>query len=291
MICRALSMLAVLLPGLLFAEPRIAIIIDDIGYQRQLGERAIALDPAITLAVIPRSPHAQPLARQAVEAGREVMIHLPMSASFSPLLDPGGIRPGMAPENIAAVVREAFELVPGARGLNNHMGSELTADQESMHWLMHELASHQVFFVDSRTTPESVAERTARAHGLAAAGRDVFLDNEREALDINSQFNTLLRIARQRGQAIAIGHPYPETLEYLETIIPLLADAGFKLVPVSELLPESPLHTAQANQLATEKLAAEASTTEEPDIEEISSQEKRDSRQAQRSGERASPPG
>lgn len=240
---RALLALA-LLPTLAFGQPRIAIIIDDIGYQRQLGERAIALDPAITLAVIPRSPHARPLAQRANEDGREVMIHLPMSASFSPLLDPGGIRPGMAPEDIAAVVREAFELIPGARGLNNHMGSEMTADPEAMHWLMHELASHQVFFIDSRTTAESVAEHTARSHGLPAAGRDVFLDNERETLDINTQFNTLLRIARQRGQAIAIGHPYPETLAYLENIIPLLPEAGFKLVPVSELLPPTPVHSA-----------------------------------------------
>lgn len=241
--CRVL-LLFTLLPALAIAQPRIAIIIDDLGYQRTLGERAIALDPAITLAVIPRSPHAGRLARKATREGREVMIHLPMSASFSSLLDPGGIQPGMAPEEIAAVVREAFELVPGARGLNNHMGSEITADAESMHWLMHELASHQVFFIDSRTTADSVAESTAVKHGLPTAGRDVFLDNEREVLDINTQFNTLLRIARSRGHAIAIGHPYPETLAYLENIIPLLAEAGFKLVPVSELLPKTPLHSA-----------------------------------------------
>lgn len=243
---RLLMWLALLLPLTATADtPRIAIIIDDIGYQRTLGERSIKLHPNITLAVIPRSPHGPALAERADAAGREVMIHLPMTGSFSSLLDPGGLHPGMAPEEMATVIREAFELVPQAVGLNNHMGSELTADPEAMHWLMHELASHQVFFLDSRTTPRSVAEQAARSQGLSTSGRDVFLDNDRDLLDINTQFNTLLRIARQRGQAIAIGHPYPETLEYLEYVIPLLPEAGFELVPASALMPEAPLYMAR----------------------------------------------
>ncbi|WP_111657990.1 divergent polysaccharide deacetylase family protein [Isoalcanivorax indicus] len=226
--------------SLLLAAPpvRIAVIIDDIGYHRARGLEALNLPGEITAAVIPRSPHGPALARTATDMGREVIIHLPMAGNGL-TLDPGGIRPDMAPEEIAAIVREAFKLVPTARGLNNHMGSVATRDDETMHWLMHELASHQAFFIDSRTTPDTVAESTARAHGLRTTGRDIFLDNERDLLAINEQFNALLRIARRRGSAIAIGHPYPETLEYLARVLPLLADAGVELVPVSALLPEA----------------------------------------------------
>lgn len=216
---------------------RIAIIIDDIGYHRSRGMEAINLAPGITCAVIPRAPHGQRLAREAARQGREVIIHLPMAGNNGLALDPGGIHGGMTPEGIAAVVRDAFALIPEATGLNNHMGSVTTSDPEAMHWLMHELASHQAFFIDSRTSPESVAELTALAHGLPATGRDIFLDNERDLMAINDQFNALLRLARRRGSAIAIGHPYPETLEYLRRALPLLEEAGIELVPVSMLLP------------------------------------------------------
>ena len=220
--------------------PRIAIIIDDIGYHRARGLETLNLPGEITAAVIPHSPHGPALARTAANMGREVIIHLPMAGNGL-ALDPGGIQPGMAPEEIAAIVREAFDLVPAARGLNNHMGSVATRDAGTMHWLMHELASHQAFFIDSRTTPDSLAESTAWQHGLRTTGRDIFLDNERDLLAINTQFNALLRIARQRGSAIAIGHPYPETLEYLARVLPLLADAGVELVPASALLPDAPV--------------------------------------------------
>ncbi|MBZ2189239.1 divergent polysaccharide deacetylase family protein [Alcanivorax sp. JB21] len=235
------ALLALLLcTGAAAAAPvRIAIIIDDIGYHRHRGLEAINLDPGITCAVIPRAPHGQRLAREAARQGREVIIHLPMAGNGL-ALDPGGIHSDMAPEDIAAVVREAFTLIPEATGLNNHMGSVTTSDPEAMHWLMHELASHQAFFVDSRTSPTSVAEQTALAHGLPATGRDIFLDNERDLLAINDQFNALLRLARRRGSAIAIGHPYPETLEYLRRALPLLKEAGIELVPVSMLLPGAP---------------------------------------------------
>lgn len=221
----------------LAATPRIAVIIDDIGYHRARGLEAIRL-PGITAAVIPRSPHGPALARRAESAGREVIIHLPMAGHVA-TLDAGGIRPHMPPEEIAAVVRDAFERVPNARGMNNHMGSVATRCGETMHWLMHELASHQAFFIDSRTTPDTVAERSARAHGLRTTGRDIFLDNERDLMAINTQFNALLRVARRRGHAIAIAHPYPETLEYLGRVLPLMQEAGIELVPASALLPEA----------------------------------------------------
>jgi hypothetical protein len=232
-------------PILANATPRIAIIIDDIGYHRTRGEAIVRLPGAVTCAIIPQTPHGPRLAEQAALAGKEVMIHLPMETGGARRLDDGGLHEGMPKAELITTVRQAFLRIPQASGVNNHMGSVLTADATSMNWLMQELAMNRYFFIDSRTTPESVAEDTARRHGLRSAGRDIFLDNERSLLSINEQFNKLIRLAKKRGHAIAIGHPYPETIQYLENVLPLLEQAGVKLVPASALLASPPLMTAQ----------------------------------------------
>ncbi len=251
-----MRLLALLLVALLSrtagAEPAIAIIMDDLGYSRENGERALNLPVEVTAAVIPKAPHGPLLAQKAAEAGREVIIHLPMTAAAWKGLDAGGIHDGMRPEEIGRVIRDAFERIPQARGLNNHMGSRFTANDEAMHWVMHELAAHGAFFVDSLTTPDSVGTKMAARHDLPFARRDVFLDNERGLLDINTQFNKLIRLARRRGHAIGIAHPYPETLEYLEQALPLLAEAGVEVVSVSSLLskpdPDQPEGAGGARQ-------------------------------------------
>lgn len=252
-----LALLCLPLPALAQPTPRIAIIIDDIGYHRERGLRAINLPAAITCAVIPRSPHGPRLAREAKRRGREIIIHMPMSASNGHTLDAGGIDTEMAPELISARIEEAFALLPQAAGMNNHMGSLATSNATTMDSVMSALAGHRAFFIDSRTSAASVAEATARAHGLAALGRDVFLDNERDLMAINDQFNQLLRIARHRGTAIAIGHPYPETLEYLERVLPLMEEAGIEVVPVSTLLPDGGLRAAGQRQPAVGEGVAE----------------------------------
>ncbi|MEY1662926.1 divergent polysaccharide deacetylase family protein [Isoalcanivorax beigongshangi] len=238
--------LLVLLTALLWAPlalatdtPRIAVILDDIGYHRDRSQRALQLPPAITLAVIPRSPHGTEMARRAAARGHEILIHLPMAASGPMPLDPGGVDTQMSATQVARVLRDAFERVPQARGLNNHMGSAVTRDRAAMERVMQALATRHVYFIDSRTIGDSVAAATAARFGIAQASRDVFLDNLRDRAAINTQFNQLLAIARQRGHAIGIGHPYPETLEYLESALPLLREAGVELVPVSELLPNN----------------------------------------------------
>lgn len=216
--------------------PRIAIIIDDLGYHRQHGLAIVDLPAAITCAVIPHTPHGRRLAERASLAGKEVLVHMPMAARHHTSLDPGGLRVGMSENELLNTVRQALSQIPQARGLNNHMGSALTEQKEPMSWLMAELKAHHLFFVDSRTTGGSVAQQVARQQGLANAGRDIFLDNERDLIKINTQFNKLLRLARQRGQAIAIGHPYPQTVYYLQQVLPLMKDAGIQVVPVSSLL-------------------------------------------------------
>ncbi len=226
------------------AQPRIAIIIDDLGYHRQNGQAIADLPAPVTCAVIPYSPHGRKLAERASRAGKEVLVHLPMAAGEHIRLDRGGLQQGISENELLDTVRQALSQIPQARGLNNHMGSALTEQDEPMGWLMAELKAHQLFFVDSRTSGRSVAQQVARQQGLANAGRDIFLDNERDLVKINAQFNKLIRLARQRGQAIAIGHPYPETVHYLQQVLPLMDDAGIQVVPVSSLLDTPALDTA-----------------------------------------------
>jgi polysaccharide deacetylase 2 family uncharacterized protein YibQ len=243
---RHLLLVLLALPMLVNAQPRIAIIIDDLGYHRARGVAITDLPAAVTCAVIPQAPWSPLLAERAKQYGKEVILHMPMETDSARPLDKGGLNERMDRLAYARVVREAFERIPQARGLNNHMGSTLTARQRPMDWLMDELKRRDLYFLDSRTTPDSVAETVARERGLPTLGRDIFLDNNRDPLSINSQFNKLIAIARKRGSAIGIGHPYPETLSYLKKVLPLLEDAGVTVVPVSELLPTTGLDTQLA---------------------------------------------
>ena len=241
--------LGLLLPGLLLsasalAAPRIAIIIDDLGYSRQRGQAIVDLPAPVTCAVIPFSHLSIRRQRQMCIRDREVLVHMPMATQNHVKLDRGGLQTGMNEPQLLDAVRQALSQIPQARGLNNHMGSALTEQQQPMGWLMTELKAHQLFFVDSRTSSHSVAQQVARQAGLSNAGRDVFLDNKRDLVSINQQFNQLIRLARQRGQAIAIGHPYPETVHYLQQVLPLMKDAGIDVVPVSSLLTTPAVTTA-----------------------------------------------
>lgn len=227
-------------------QPRIAIIIDDLGYSRRNGQSIVDLPAPVTCAVIPFSPHGQRLAKRARQTGKEVIIHMPMAARHNEKLDRGGLTLEMSERELLGQVRQALRQLPEARGLNNHMGSKLTEQPQPMNWLMSELKAQQLFFVDSRTSGRSVAQHQAVQAGIANAGRDIFLDNERNLASINDQFNKLIQLARRRGHAIAIGHPYPETVHYLQQVLPLLEQAGIQVVPVSQLLTAPVMNTAAA---------------------------------------------
>lgn len=218
------------------APVRIAIVIDDLGYSRRLGSLATALPGSLTLAVLPQSPHGRRIAQQAVEHGKEVMVHLPMSNLAGQPLDAGGLTETMDHEGFLTVLRSNLAAIPQAKGANNHMGSLLTQHREPMEWLMDELQAHNLYFVDSRTSPASVALDVARERGVPVLDRRIFLDNQRSCDAIAAQFQSLERIARRRGQALAIGHPYPETLSFLSGLLPRLESAGLLLMPVSALL-------------------------------------------------------
>ncbi|HUR39610.1 MAG TPA: divergent polysaccharide deacetylase family protein [Verrucomicrobiae bacterium] len=220
------------------APAQIAIIIDDLGEQHGAGLRALRLPGPVALAFLPQTRHAAQQARMADMAGKEVLLHLPLEpARGAARAYPTAIRADIGQPGLREAFATALASVPHARGVNNHQGSLLTQMPEPMGWLMAELRSRpELYFVDSRTTGSSVAYRTARLYGVPAAERNVFLDNERGEAAVRARFRELIAKARRDERALAIGHPYPETLALLEQELPRLAAQGIRLVAPSELI-------------------------------------------------------
>lgn len=219
------------------SAPVLALIIDDLGYQASTVKQLMALQPCLTLSFLPSAPYSTKMARQASAAGQEVMLHLPMQAHNDHQHYPLSLRSGASFANIARTLEQALRAVPGARGINNHRGSLLTEDRQEMNRLMQALKKYgSLYFVDSRTSKYTVAEKSARSQGIAAARRRVFLDNEQNIAAIDKQFDQLIKQARKRGHAIGIAHPYPQTLQVLAQRLPQLQQAGIVLLPVSQLI-------------------------------------------------------
>ena len=217
---------------------KLAIIIDDIGYNLPLGQRTIQLPGPFTLAVLPFTPHGRELAELAHQRGKELMLHAPMSNHHDYPLGPGGLVSGMERADFLNILRQNLANIPYIKGVNNHMGSLLTEQTEPMRWLMLELQTRDLYFVDSRTTAKTQALIEAERIRLPSRRRDVFLDDTRTRDHIKQQLLLALQKARQQGSAIAIGHPYLETLNVLNNIQPLLENYNVELVPVSKLVAE-----------------------------------------------------
>lgn len=231
-------LLLIALHSVAAGQPRVAIIIDDLGYQLEAGQRAISLPGPIAFAVLPGTPRAVSLARWAHEHGKEVLLHLPLQANSDDKdHEPVGIDLDMSREAVGATFEVALDSVPHVVGVNGHRGSLLTRHPGHMQWLMEEIGSRDdLFFVDSYTTPASVAMQIANEAGVSAVRRDVFLDPDKSPETVARQFERMKRLARKRGFVVAIGHPYKATLELLEKELPKLSGQGIELVPISELV-------------------------------------------------------
>lgn len=233
--CRgSLLLLATAAASALDPPARIVLIIDDMGYSSALGQRALQLPGRITYSFLPFTPAAVELANDAHAGGKEVMLHAPMAAQRGNRLGPGALIPDMGVVEFQTVTQRIIDAVPHIRGVNNHMGSELTGQVEPMQWLMADLSRHGLYFVDSRTNPYSVAQKVAALNGIAHLRRDVFLDHEDSAAHIEQQFRLLLSRARQQGLAVGIGHPRPATLAVLEKMLPTIEQSGTTLVFASQ---------------------------------------------------------
>jgi len=201
--------------------PRVAIIIDDLGYQKKLAEKFIHLDAVLTVSILPYSPYHQQLAKLARSRGYEVMLHLPMEPLENHLTDSGEgtLLTTMTPDELIQQLNNDLEAVPYISGVNNHMGSKMTANSEQMHQIFTVIKKRGLYYIDSRTTAETVGRPSARLFQVPFAERDIFIDHVQEADFIRKQIELLVDIAHEKGQAVGIAHPYPLTYDiFLEEL-------------------------------------------------------------------------
>jgi len=222
---------------LLAPNPRITIIIDDLGDNFNVGKTAVDLPGNVTYAILPHTPSGVKLAEHAHKNGKQVILHVPMESHDSNLkLGNGALLASMKHKRYQQILTNALDSIPHVSGLNNHMGSLLTERSEPMTWLMLELKKRDLFFIDSRTSSNSVARKTALRLEVPSLTRDVFLDNDQSIEAIDAAFKKLLDVVKRKGYAIAIGHPYPTTLKYLKDAIPKLEKQGISLINASTMI-------------------------------------------------------
>ena len=219
--------------------PAISIIIDDIGYRIHDDLRAIAIPGPLAYAIMPLSPYAQKMSHLVTNKGKQVLLHLPMESvtqEKNRLLGPGALMLDMNKAQFMRTLNTDLKSLPLAIGVNNHMGSLLTSSHGRMEWLMESLKQNNKFYIDSMTSRLSVAGETASENRVPHMKRDVFLDNHLDRAYIMSQFLELIRVAKTRGRAVAIGHPHPETIRVLTGALQDLDKYGVRLVSLTDLM-------------------------------------------------------
>jgi polysaccharide deacetylase 2 family uncharacterized protein YibQ len=228
--------LAAPLPGNL-TRPMIAIVLDDAGLNQRLTSRAVALDAPLTIAFMSYADHLQSQVATARAAGHEILLHLPMEAmDLEENTGPNALLTGLPDAELERRIAWNLERFDGYVGVNNHMGSRFTADRAAMDRLMRRLAERGLMFLDSRTTPRTTADDSARAAGIPVLSRDVFLDNAPGKAAVLQQLAAAEEIARATGAAIAIGHPHTWTLSALEAWLPEAEKRGITVVPLTAIL-------------------------------------------------------
>ena len=218
-------------------RPKVAIIIDDLGYDSDLAFSFLKLNLELSLSILPSAPFTDIIVREANKKGREIILHQPMEPKDYLSVDPGrgALFLSMDERDILQVLNKNLREIRGAKGVNNHMGSSFTENREKMQVILQELKNRGLFYVDSRTTMRTVGFEEAKKIGLPTVARTLFLDNNPDPKAISVQIEHLLEIAGNFGSAIGIGHPYNETLETLEKYQIRLKEE-FDVVPVSELV-------------------------------------------------------
>ncbi len=217
--------------------PRLAIVIDDVGVSKAPIRKLIALRMPFTFAILPRQRYSTELANVINEAGYEVIIHIPMEPD-----DVNGNNPGkgalMLSQSDDAIREETKKMIremPHAAGTSNHMGSKFTRDYDKMRAVLEEIKVSGLYFLDSRTTPDSVAFELARRMGVKSSSRRFFIDNELDTQAIKNELRRAIRYALSKGEAVAIGHPHRQTITALAEMKEAIENAGIKLVPASSL--------------------------------------------------------
>jgi len=226
-------------PRVSHKNPRIAIIIDDVG-QYDIGALELKrLNIPITASILPDSPHAHEEARWIREYGLQTLIHLPMepkNGNGQTYDRSQTITLNSTDSEIRQLIRRAKQVVPNAAGVNNHQGSLATANTELMLRTLKIIKEEGLFFVDSRTIGNSVAFDTAKRLGIKTAYKNAFLDHVQSYSNSISRIKYLVEIALKDGKAIAIGHPRQSTIDAIRDSLDYIRSKGVKIVYVAELL-------------------------------------------------------
>ena len=224
-------------------KPKIALVIDDVGVDIKGSEKAINLPPPVTLSFLPYAVRLREEAKEAADQSHELILHMPMEPVGHEDPGPGALLTTLPIDELRQRFKEALSSFTGFDGVNNHMGSKFTAWPEGMEMVVDELQQRHLFFLDSRTSGQSVGLKIAQEKGLPSIGRDVFLDDDQSPDAIRKQLEIMERIARHKGYAVAIGHPHATTMEVLATWVAEAPGRGFQLVPLKSLINEK--HAAQ----------------------------------------------
>lgn len=217
-------------------KARIAIIIDDVGLDLKGSQRAIMLPGFITLSFMPYATRLREQTHEARDKGHELMLHMPMEPLGHADPGPGALILGLSQEELKQRLDTALASFVGFDGINNHMGSKYTANADAMELVITELKPRHLFFLDSRTSAQTVGEAMARRLGVPTISRDIFLDDEEVLSTIMQQLKQTEHVALRNGYAVAIGHPHAVTLQAIESWIPEAQKQGFILVPVHDLI-------------------------------------------------------
>ena len=214
--------------------PLVAIIIDDIGYDRPVARQMLDLDVPLTFSVLPKAPHSRQLADEARSKGIEIMLHLPMEPKEYPEVDPGpgALLTSMTPDEFIDQLGQNLDVLPGLKGVNNHMGSGISTSPERMRQIFSILKKRGLYYIDSRTTAETVALPSAQLLQLPFAERDIFIDHFEDEAFIRSQLGKLIERAKEQGYAVGIAHPHAITHKVLAEFLPKLKK-NVELVPAS----------------------------------------------------------
>lgn len=223
-------------PAPVSGKPRIAIVIDDVGLDLGGARRAIALPSAVTLSFIPYATRLLAQTKEAREAGHELLLHMPMQPMGAADPGPGALLVNLPQEELRRRLTHALASFTGFDGMNNHMGSRFTADTAGMEMVIDELKQRHLFFLDSRTSAQTVGAAVARRLGVPVVSRDVFLDDDMSAPAVHTQLEQTERVAQHKGYAVAIGHPHKATLQALEEWMPDAERRGFVFVPLNNLV-------------------------------------------------------
>lgn len=225
-------------------RPVVAVVIDDLGLDRARTERALALDPAVTMAFMTYAEKLPQWLARSRAAQHELLVHVPMQPE-SAAVDPGPntLTVSLPQEEMLRRLRWGLDRLDGYVGANNHMGSRFTGDAAGMRVVLAELETRGLLFLDSLTTPRSTCGALARSLGLPFASRNVFLDNEATVPGVRRQIATLETVARSHGYAIGIGHPHDATLAALAEWLPQAQARGITVVPLTSAIRLTAEHT------------------------------------------------